>query len=217
VIDASGGRGWLARRLGIGCTLRSEQLIATFGYVETGEAVRWYLPRLKSVPGGWIWTAQVRENVVAWSRLRFRDRQDPSPPHDVLLPGSQSMASVGSGADVTWRCLERAAGSGWFAVGDAAFVLDPSSSHGVLRGLMSGIMASSLCARVARGEISEESAALSHSTWLRAWFDHDSTELASLYRRLPDAPTWAYAMRAPTVNSETPLEEIYAERISSDP
>jgi hypothetical protein len=52
------------------------------------------------------------------------------------------------GADVTWRLSDAAAGLGWFIVGDAAAVLDPSCSHGVLKAIMSGMMAGHLAAGV---------------------------------------------------------------------
>jgi flavin-dependent dehydrogenase len=45
------------------------------------------------------------------------------------------------GADVTWRRVIGTAGAKYFIVGDAAVVLDPASSHGISRAVMSGIMA----------------------------------------------------------------------------
>jgi flavin-dependent dehydrogenase len=48
------------------------------------------------------------------------------------------------GADVTWRIISPAAGPGFFLVGDAVAVLDPASSHGVLKALMTGMMAAHL-------------------------------------------------------------------------
>jgi flavin-dependent dehydrogenase len=43
--------------------------------------------------------------------------------------------------DVTLRMAAQTAGDGWFLCGDAALVLEPSVSHGVLRGPMSGMAA----------------------------------------------------------------------------
>jgi flavin-dependent dehydrogenase len=42
--------------------------------------------------------------------------------------------------------LDACAGPGYFTVGDAATVQDPSSSHGVLRAIMSGLLAGRMAA-----------------------------------------------------------------------
>ena len=47
----------------------------------------------------------------------------------------------------TWRMAERMAGAGWFIVGDAAATLDPTSSHGVLKALLSGMTAGHDCSQ----------------------------------------------------------------------
>jgi flavin-dependent dehydrogenase len=44
------------------------------------------------------------------------------------------------GADVTWRALVRPSGIGYYVIGDAAAVLDPACSHGLLKALMSGML-----------------------------------------------------------------------------
>ena len=52
---------------------------------------------------------------------------------------------------MTWRMADSAAGSGWYMVGDAAAILDPTSSRGVLKALMTGVMAGHLIAGVLHG------------------------------------------------------------------
>jgi hypothetical protein len=65
-------------------------------------------------------------------------------------------------------------------------VLDPASSHGVLRALMSGIAA----ADAARALLQDHSplALARYAEWLGDWLDHDMSRLRSLYaRRWPRA------------------------------
>ena len=93
------------------------------------------------------------------------------------------------GADVSWRALRRPAGPGYVAAGDAAVVLDPASSHGVLRALLSGLHAARLVLAVRAGG-DEARLAASYGDFLTSWFDHDAAALSELYARLPGAPRW---------------------------
>ena len=93
------------------------------------------------------------------------------------------------GADVeSWRVVVPAAGLGYFLVGDAAAVLDPASSHGVLKAIMSGMMAAHLVTQVVHHDASESLAVQMYSDWIRRWFDHDVAGLRALYARLPGSP-----------------------------
>ena len=87
------------------------------------------------------------------------------------------------GADVSWR-LSDAAGSGFFLAGDAAAMLEPASSHGVLKAIMSGMMAAHLAARVLRDGAAPEEAAAAYRDWLRGWFVADVARLSGFYRQL---------------------------------
>lgn len=87
-------------------------------------------------------------------------------------------------ADVTWRMAERVAGEGYFLVGDAAAVLDPASSHGVLRAIMSGMMAGHLASQVVRDEISDSFAVDHYQKWLTNWFRHDLNSMRRWYSEL---------------------------------
>jgi flavin-dependent dehydrogenase len=59
---------------------------------------------------------------------------------------------------------------GWFMVGDSAATLDPTSSHGVLKALMSGMMAGHLIAGVLDGMAPAEEAAMAYHAWMPAGF-----------------------------------------------
>ena len=108
---------------------------------------------------------------------------------DPLCPWSFGPAV--RGADVTWRRASPAAGAGWFLVGDAAFVLDPASSHGVLKALMSGRMAAHCIAAVAHGMASEGESVLHYNDWISHWFGADVARLTEHYAMLRGSHTAA--------------------------
>ncbi|HEX3638654.1 MAG TPA: hypothetical protein VHV99_24870 [Paraburkholderia sp.] len=57
---------------------------------------------------------------------------------------------------------------GWFMVGAAA-VLDPTSSHGVLKEILSGVTAAHLIAAVLADKASADDAAHAYHDWLADW------------------------------------------------
>jgi hypothetical protein len=69
-------------------------------------------------------------------------------------------------------------------------VLDPASSHGVLRAVMSGMMAGHLISQTMAEACSEQRAALEYSRWLAGWFHTDVQNLKELYGNLPHPPVW---------------------------
>lgn len=184
-IDAAGGRHWLAKKLQIPMTIESPRLVARYGYFEGDDASTRDIPMLTADTDGWTWIARVRERTYQWTRLgksaASRDKKDPclSPPQGPLTTDGARIAALG--ADVTWRCATVPAGAGYFLCGDAAAVLDPASSHGVLKGLMSGIYAGHLIEQIQLGLKSESAAAVEYSDWMLRWFQHDVVELRKHY------------------------------------
>ena len=69
-------------------------------------------------------------------------------------------------------------------------VLDPTSSHGVLRALMSGIMAGSLIAKCLEDNRLEQQIIQHYCEWITQWFQHDVDKLRQLYKMLPNPPQW---------------------------
>lgn len=188
VVDAAGSRHWLARRLGLGIRRRSPRLIARFGYRKGTCLGRDGAPTITADERGWTWTAEVRPNLYHWTRLNLDDEQ----PDANFVPAEfRELSPDGRsrGADVTWRVVRRPAGPGFFVTGDAAAVLDPASSHGVLKAILSGMLA-------ARGIVETLSfgdgvtVARSYGNWINAQFDHDVAGLRGLYGRLPKPPSW---------------------------
>jgi flavin-dependent dehydrogenase len=189
VIDASGGTHWLTRRLGMPLQFASPRLIARYGYVTGDCPERDDAPEIAADETGWSWSACLAPGLYHWTRLSLseddplRDRPPKAFAH--LTPVARTR-----GANVTWRIVSQPAGPGYVCVGDAAAVLDPASSHGVLKGLMSGMMAAHVIAKAESGTASMTAATEAYSAWLREWFKTDVRELRRMYRALPHPPPW---------------------------
>lgn len=189
VIDATGRRQWLAQELKLNITTYSPRLIAYFGYVEGECPRRDDAPAIVADAQGWTWTARVRPHLYQWTRLSLSNEPRakdwmPEEFHGLKPKGKTS------GADVTWRVVTEAAGLGYFLVGDAAAVLDPASSHGVLKAIMSGMMAGHAIAQIINEGQIESTATQGYCQWLNHWFQHDVEKLRELYAILPNSPEW---------------------------
>jgi len=185
VIDATGGTGWLQRHLRLLQESKSPPLRAHYGYCEGSIAELTDAPALTGDASGWTWVAQVAPRMLNWTRVDFRPQGAATPP-----PAVASLQAIGRlhHADVTWRRVPAAAGPGYFIAGDAAMIVDPAGSHGVLRALMSGIMASHAVIRVLLHRAPEKTISSEYCAWLAQWFHHDTRELSALYRELN--PRW---------------------------
>ena len=186
VVDASGSRQWLARELRLPITKSSPRLIATYGYARGRCAPRDAAPAVTADTRGWTWTARVRPDTYAWTRLNFAGRKVDAERLPSELRGLEPRGHARA-ADVTWRMPAPSAGPGFFLVGDAASVLDPASSHGVLKAIMSGMLAGDLIVRAARGRVGEARAAHTFNRWIRDWFLRDTKRLKTLYTIFPPA------------------------------
>ena len=187
-IDATGSRQWLANELQLSIETASPPLIAHYGYVEGDYAEARDAPILISTATGWTWIARVRDRTYQWTRLDLcsTSETDCRRPTEDCPCELRSLTPVGHthGADVTWRCAAAPAGPGYFLCGDAAAVLDPASSHGVLKAVMSGIYAGHLIEQT-RSKIKDEAnAATEYANWLQRWFRHDVEALREHYLKM---------------------------------
>lgn len=146
-------------------------------------------PLLAADEGGWTWIAQVARSLYAWTRLPLHPGRTDSHRATHSLRGYEQRGPI-RGADVSWRALAKPAGPGYVAVGDAAAVLDPSSSHGVLKALLSATAAADLAVRALRQPACESRAIDQYTASVGGLFEHDVRELRRLYARLPHPPEW---------------------------
>jgi flavin-dependent dehydrogenase len=165
-IDSTGRRSWLARELKLPECVRSPPIFVRFGW--DGVSAPGGEPELTATDGGWQWRAPLAAGRRAWVSAEI----------------GPAAAKRGSGADLSWR-MRRAALPGALLAGDAAVTLDPCSSRGILRALMTGIMAADLAAGEIGGRLRGGEAVEGYGRWLRDWFEADVAALADLYRRHP--------------------------------
>lgn len=179
VLDGTGAQAIVARSLGIGTTRHSGPLTAHYGYVDHSELnTNFEIPLLRRDDSKWTWIAQVTPSCCAWVTVHFSTRaRGECPPELKNCPAVRATR----GCDVTWRIRDHLAAPGWMLLGDAAAVLDPASSHGVLRALMSGMQAAHLLKRVRDMPISQHTIANHYDQWLREWFLNDIARLKELY------------------------------------
>lgn len=189
VIDAAGGQHWLARELDLKIKSYSPRLIAYYGYAEGECPIRDYVPAIVADKQGWTWTARIRPQLYQWTRLSFDNELIDRDWMPVEFFGLKPRGKT-RGADVTWRAVTAPAGLGYFVAGDAAAVLDPASSHGVLKAIMSGIMAGYLITQIFNDGQLEYKAIHKYCQWIHNWFQHDIEKLKSLYAILPNPPNW---------------------------
>lgn len=176
-IDAGGGVHWLQRRLGLPVLEVSGRLVARYGKRSQVSARDTNAPEFRETGCGWEWAVPLEQAREAWVKLR--------------LDGTKSAREARSGGrDVTWRLAWPCAGKGYFLAGDAAFVLDPASSKGVIRALLSGIAAADAIVEIAAGKIDADAAQRRYASWLRSVFCADATTLGSLYSRMNSPPSW---------------------------
>jgi flavin-dependent dehydrogenase len=183
VVDATGRSHWLARTLRIARTPCSPRLVARYGYATGARPALDEAPALVGDGTGWLWAAMVRPGVYQWTRVTV---DAPAPPADWLPEVLRGLTSLGPsrGADVTWRIAAEVARLGWFMVGEAASVLDPTASHGILKALLSGLAAGHLIAAVLDDRLAEAEADAAYQDWLAGWFATDAARLARFYREL---------------------------------
>lgn len=184
VIDAAGSGHWLGQRLSLPIRRYSPRLLVRFGYVKGDCTARDDAPAIVADEAGWTWTARVRPKLYQWTRLSWLEGQRPKDSIPDELQGLKPYGPVRA-ADVTWRIVTTPAGPGYFLVGDSAAQLDPVASHGVLKGLMSSLMAAYLISKIVRDRVSEEQARQEYSRWLAGWFETDVRRMRALYARLP--------------------------------
>jgi flavin-dependent dehydrogenase len=195
LIDASGGVHWSARATRERIDVASSPLVAWYGWARSPFAARFAAPVFAMDGAGWTWIAQVDFEICAWVRLRFSqtgtERLGPPPQlAEFDIVGRER------GADVTWRIAATHAGEGFFRVGDAGAVLDPGASHGVLRAIMTGMVAARYSFQILKLRQEASAKAASYDQWIKQSLNRDVSILRKLYRTYATAGEPAFASPA---------------------
>jgi len=182
VIDAAGSSHWLANELKLDIQKYSCPLMVRYGYASgVIENDRFSEPVFSVQKKGWTWCARIGNELYHWSRLTTGRANVNNTQMPEVFSALEIIGPV-RGADVTWRKVKCCAGRGYFLVGDAAMVFDPSSSKGVLRGIYSGIMAAHCILKTNTGQLSMSSMMAGYNKWLEQLFTHDLKIMRSFYQ-----------------------------------
>jgi flavin-dependent dehydrogenase len=122
--------------------------------------------------------------VEQWSALVSR-----APYTAGRIAGATPLTSPAVFAAASQR-LDRFAGDGWLAVGDAASTFDPLSSQGISKALRAGMTASLAICRHLSGHAT---ALTTYEARMQAEYEHylgRRTEYYTLEQRWPKAPFW---------------------------
>ena len=204
LIDATGRNHWLAKQLKIPIEQRSEKIKVHFGYMKGRRVME--NPVIESTKDGWKWIAKIHPDIIQWIRLSFENNI----PNDWIPEELKNLKQYGitRKMDMTWRIVSKPVGSNYFMVGDAAFVLDPASSHGVLRALMSGMMAAHLILKTQENQAQREQVILEYSKWIKEWFEHDANKLKEFYKKHPNPPKWVLNQTTKNTEDKKLLEDF---------
>jgi 2-polyprenyl-6-methoxyphenol hydroxylase-like FAD-dependent oxidoreductase len=140
-------------------------------------------PMIASDASGWTWIARVQPNIYQWVRLPLNGARPPNGWCPVEFDGLRPMGHR-RGIDVSSSIANPTAGPGYFLAGDAASIVDPLSSHGILKALMSGMKAAHHSATVLHYGVSPPAMASAYQNWLARWFREDRSGLRELYRAI---------------------------------
>ncbi len=196
-LDASGSRHWLANKLETVIDTFSPKLIAKTTYLSMNagsDADKEKLPKFSFDKDGWTWQADIKTDLRCITRLDWGSNNDAASAYqDRERQGKEDpiASEIGArGGDVTWRCVSKLAGEGYFILGDSAMVLDPAASQGVTRALLSGIMAAEYSVKTIRDSKCEMALALSYERQMKMRFHETRRNLIRIYQETNNPPEW---------------------------
>lgn len=207
LVDASGRRAAIATRHGA-IRLRDDALVAFHARFRPASGVcddRDARTVVEATPVGWWYSTLVTDGdrVVAYLTdadladgvVRaidgFAERLREAGHLRGLLHG-HGYVIVGRprGADAGGARLDRVAGDGWIAAGDAAMAFDPLASQGLLFALDSGTRAGLVVDRALAGDPGPLSEYPRHLDAIRAAYRRDLAACYAAERRWSDRPFW---------------------------
>ncbi len=209
VADATGRPARLARRLGAR-RLRYDRLVGAAALLRSPRPAADTYTLVEAVPSGWWYSALLADGRLAVAFMTdgdLLDRRSPEAWWEGLEETRETRARVeahGYGMEESPRVLpaetsrlDRIAGEGWLALGDAAAAYDPLSSYGIGSAMGSGFYAGQAIASSLAGHPEEARTAYlkllqdAYGACLDLQRYHYAQE-----RRWPDAPFWLRRQRA---------------------
>jgi hypothetical protein len=158
-------------------TFQIEPCATEMTYPTVSRPARDDAPALVGDASGWTWTAKVWRDTYQWTRLAFDRPRTGGRLDSTGISGAQALRPHPRRRR-NLAAHDRTAGKGWVLIGDAAATLDPTSSHGVLKAVVSGMTAGHLVAAVLDGKAPADSAVEAYHEWLAQWFAIDAEKLA---------------------------------------
>lgn len=209
MIDATGRGSVFARRLG--CVRQRDDRLVAFvahfrptGDVDPDRDARTWI---EAAPDGWWYMAPLPSGhrVVACqtdydlvdrpalrTRAGFLRHLDQAPNLQTLLSdGGYTLDTSPRGVDACSGRLDRVAGEGWLAVGDAAISFDPLSSQGLLNALYTGLRGAEAVHAALTGKLDGPADYTARIEDIyRAYLSHRAIYYAA-EGRWPNRPFWA--------------------------
>lgn len=215
LVDATGRRASIARAQGAR-SIVCDRLLAIVGrYGRSSQrsqsrGAQSHCPVLiEAVENGWWYSASIpgEELAVAYltdsdqlphdrGRFAFWPRLMAEAPHTWDRVRNRTVSGQLFAISAHTSCLEHTCGPTWLAVGDAAASLDPLSSHGIHKSLLSGVMAAQVIQRRLSGD-QESLREYTHRT--HALFTRYLQKRMWYYereRRWPQSKFWARRSRS---------------------
>lgn len=203
VVDASGHRHWLAKKLRLAMQFFSPELYGYFGWAEGSCPERDEFPLIISTEDGWQFTSRVDQNLYQFSKMSFQQLDLPSDwlPDDFKKCGMRPVLPLADateprpagklrGADVTWRRVFQPAGPGFFICGDAIARNDPVAQQGVAKCIQSSFRCALALNAIYHNGVPEEEARGAYIDWSTSVYVRDLTWTRDHYREHPRAPEW---------------------------
>lgn len=165
IVDATGRPASIARRLG-GTHMMAEHLVAEREHVESSRETSQEPVWLDIRSCGTFWTYSTSGpdgRRESWTIRR----------------AGESRVPRRNAVNVSSACLDRAAGQGWIAIGDAAAAFDPIASQGLVNALASAMVAAG--ALLEAGDMTADAAA-GYSAAVISTFMYSEEGRAGVYR-----------------------------------
>ena len=151
LLDGTGRHAWLARKLNLVAEKSNHAQRVRFGWSQDTMPELEGQPLFRQRVDGWDWRAPLGDGRCAWTELRYNSKT--------------------CGIGYPWQIHRECAGPGYFLLGDAACVMDPSTANGVLRALMSGMYATHLVVGIEKRGFNRHEAELEYKRWVGEMFN----------------------------------------------